>query len=127
MSTARIIDELINAWGDAPKLRAFLNAHSFPLVQDSHVTFVWIGQADAVNVRHWVYGLASSQNLQRVQGTQVWYLTFALPPASRVEYKFEVIRDGHGEWIQDPLNPNLARDPFGANSVAHGEGYQIPK
>ncbi len=37
------------------------------------------------------------------------------------------MRGGNGEWIQDPLNPNLARDPFGANSVAHGEGYTIPE
>jgi len=44
-----------------------------------------------------------------------------------VEYKLEIVRGGHGEWIQDPRNPNQARDPFGANSVVHGTGYSAPE
>ena len=63
----------------------------------------------------------------RVEGTDLWYLTLDLPPGSRVEYKLEIVRGGHGEWIEDPLNPNRARDPFGANSVVHGEGYEVPE
>ncbi|MFK7989723.1 MAG: SDR family NAD(P)-dependent oxidoreductase, partial [Sandaracinaceae bacterium] len=35
-------------------------------------------------------------------------------------------KQGKSWWVEDPLNPNRARDPFGANSVAHGEGYEIP-
>ena len=46
---------------------------------------------------------------------------------SRVEYKLEVVRGGHGEWIEDPLNPNRARDPFGANSVAARRGLRGPR
>lgn len=126
MSTARLIDELINTWGDAPKLRAFLNNHTFPLVQDSHVTFVWLGQADAVNVRHWVYGLESSTTLTRAPNTDLWHLTLEIPGNSRVEYKFEILREGRAEWIEDPLNPNRARDPFGANSVLQSAGYVSP-
>src|SRR4030095_3590334 len=30
-------------------------------------------------------------------------------------------------WIEDPLNPLRARDPFGANSVVHARGYEIPE
>jgi len=30
-------------------------------------------------------------------------------------------------WIEDPLNPQRARDPYGANSVAYGEGYETPE
>src|SRR5690606_19325679 len=55
-----------------------------------------------------------------------WYMSIPLPRTSRVEYKFEIVKDGHGRWIRDPLNPRLARDPFGANSVAHGPGYTVP-
>ena len=29
-------------------------------------------------------------------------------------------------WINDPLNPRLATDPFGANSVCHTYGYMTP-
>jgi len=106
---------------------AWVACHSFPIVEGSAITFVWRGDAEAVHLKHWVYGLPSSQQLQRVADTDIWYLVLALPPESRVEYKLEVVRHGHGEWIQDPLNPNRARDPFGANSVAHGAGYQIPE
>jgi enterochelin esterase family protein len=101
-------------------------AHTFPIVDGNEITFVWRGDAEAVHLKHWVFGLPSSQQLARVDNTDVWHLTFSLPPNSRVEYKLEVVRNGHGEWRQDPLNQNLARDPFGANSVAHGTGYEIP-
>jgi enterochelin esterase-like enzyme len=105
---------------------AFFAKHKFPIVEGNFITFVWRGDAEAVHLKHWVFGLPSSQQLTRVEGTEVWYRTLQLPPGSRVEYKLEVVRHGHGEWIQDPLNQNTARDPFGGNSVAHGTGYEIP-
>ena len=36
------------------------------------------------------------------------------------------MRDGTGAWINDPLNPDLATDPFGANSVCQAYGYVTP-
>lgn len=122
-----VIDELIKGPRTPEAVAAFFAGKSFPLVEGSTITFVWRGEAEDIRLRHWVYGLPSSQSLSRVEGTDVWHLSLGLPPASRVEYKFEVLRNGRGEWIEDPLNPNRARDPFGANSVAHGEGYQIPE
>ena len=105
---------------------AFMGSHAFPIVEGPAITFVWRGEAEAVHLKHWVYGLGTAQPLARVAGTDVWFLTLELPIRSRVEYKLEVVRGGHGEWIEDPLNPNRARDPFGANSVAHGAGYHAP-
>lgn len=122
----RAIDAFIAAPRTLESLRAFLE-RSFPIVEGHSITFVWAGEAEAVNLRHWVYGLPSSQPLARVEGTPIWHVTIALPPNSRVEYKFEIIRGGHGEWREDPRNPNRARDPYGANSVAHGAGYTIPE
>src|SRR5205823_1329965 len=98
----------------------------FPLVEGTHVTVIWVGQADGVSLRHWIYGLESSTALARVPGTDLWYLTLEIPPASRVEYKLEIHRGGGSEWVEDPLNPNRARDPFGANSVLQTEGYEAP-
>lgn len=123
----RAIAELAAGPKTKEAVDAFFAAHSFPIVDGPAITFVWRGEAEAVHLKHWVFGLPSSQRLARVEGTEVWHLTFELPRESRVEYKLEVVRGGHGEWIQDPLNPNLARDPFGANSVAHGTGYQVPE
>lgn len=115
------------AASDPGAVDRFLAAHAFPLVEGPSVTFVWRGEAEAVNLRHFVFGLPAVQPFARVPGTDLWSHVLELPARSRVEYKIEVVRDGHGEWIEDPLNPLKARDPFGANSVCHGDGYAIPE
>ncbi|MFK7991395.1 MAG: enterochelin esterase, partial [Sandaracinaceae bacterium] len=104
---------------------AFMSAHRFPLVEGPSVTFVFRGDVEGVNLRHWIYGLESSQPLTRAGDTDLFYGIVELPPESRVEYKLELFKQGKSWWVEDPLNPNRARDPFGANSVAHGEGYEI--
>lgn len=106
---------------------AWSQGRSFPLVEGKNATLVWRGEADEVRLRHFIFGLETSQPLTRIEGTKVWYLDIEIPPRSRVEYKLEVRRGEHNEWIRDPLNPHLARDPFGANSVLQGEGYAIPE
>jgi enterochelin esterase-like enzyme len=126
-STPRAIEDLLKAGDRAwEKVDKFLEGKSFPLVEGPHVTFVWRGDADGVNLRHWIYGLESDSALSRVPHTNLWYLTVDIPHGSRVEYKFEVHHHGHSTWIEDPRNPNRARDPFGANSVLQGEGYKVP-
>ena len=134
MTTHLAIDTLLaavtgeNHDGAPPKdkIDAFLGKRKFPIVEGSAVTFVWQGEADGVSLRHWVYGLESSNSLLRVPGTDIFYLTLEIPPFSRVEYKYEVHRGGGSQWIEDPRNPNRARDPFGANSVLQSEGYEEP-
>ncbi len=120
------IQQLIEGKPDAAKVDAFLRDRTFPLVEGQTVTFVWRGDVDAVNLRHWVYGLESKNALTRVENTDLWYLTLDIPRNSRVEYKFEVHKGGTSTWIEDPRNPNRARDPFGANSVLQSEGYEVP-
>jgi enterochelin esterase family protein len=98
-----------------------------PIVDPGGVTLVYHGAADAVNLRCWIHGLPASQPFDRVGEQDLWVLRVELPENSRIEYKFEVVRDGQGEWILDPLNPLTAADPFGANSVAQGYGYERPE
>ena len=105
----------------------FLDENSFPLVDGTRVTFAFRGPADEVKVRHWIYGLSSSQPLARLAGSDLWLHTMELPERSRVEYKLEVVHHGQARLIQDPLNPHLAHDPYGANSVVHAAGYEIPE
>jgi enterochelin esterase-like enzyme len=104
----------------------FLKKHSWPLVEGHHVTFAWYGHADAVNLRHFVFGLPSTMPMRRLEGSDLWFTTLELPLRSRVEYKLEIVRGDHREWIRDPLNPFVARDPFGGNSVCQAEGYSTP-
>ncbi len=120
------IDAFIHDRPDAKKVQRFLKMHKFPIVEGTSVTFVWTGHGDGVSLRHWVYGLETSNALARVEGTDLFYLTLEIPKRSRVEYKFEIHRGGTSQWIEDPLNPNRARDPFGANSVLQSDGYELP-
>lgn len=127
MSTPLAIHSLLDGHADGGKVDAFLANRSFPLVEGPNVTFIWRGEAEGVSLRHWIYGLETSNSLTRVPNTDLFYLTLDIPSKSRVEYKYEIHRHGGSQWIEDPRNPNRARDPFGANSVVHGEGYQIPE
>jgi enterochelin esterase family protein len=104
----------------------FLAAHEFPIVEGPKCTFVFQGDVRAVVLRHWVHGLPTAVPFTRIPGTDLWYHVLELPEGSRVEYKLEVSVGPETRLIQDPLNPRLAHDPFGANSVCHAAGYQVP-
>ena len=61
----------ISNLANGPKTRehvdAFMAANSFPIVSGSSCTFVWRGEAEAVHLKHWVFGLPSSQSLKRIE------------------------------------------------------------
>ncbi|MGH8263607.1 MAG: alpha/beta hydrolase [Steroidobacteraceae bacterium] len=107
-------------------LEAFLAANKFPIVDARGVTFIYRGKAESVLLRLWMSGLPATQSLLPLGATDLWALRIDLPENSRVEYKFEVMNEGKSELITDPLNPVMATDPFGANSVCQGYGYQRP-
>ena len=93
----------------------------------SAITFVWRGDADAVHLKHWVYGLPSSQPLARLDGTDVWHLTLELPPGSRVEYKLEVVRSGQrrvdrGSAQPEPRARSVRRELGRARRRLRGAG-----
>ena len=107
-------------------VQSFVEENTFPLQDGSRTTFVFHGQAEAVKFQHWLDGSPNSQIFRRHDGLDLWHLTLHLPEDSRIEYKLEVTQDGQRQLIHDPLNPLLAHDPFGANSVCYGPGYEIP-
>jgi enterochelin esterase family protein len=112
---------------DTADIDAFLAEGDFPLVDGSDVTFVYRGNADAVNLRCWISGLNTAQPFQALHGTDLWAVTIELPEGSRIEYKFEVVANNHRNLILDPFNAVIAHDPFGANSVCQGSGYRRPE
>ncbi len=121
------LDKLLEQQSDQAVVDQFVAGHSFPLVEDSRVTFVFVGEADQVSLRHWIYGLPQSIPLAQFGELPFWHCVMEFPFASRIEYKFGVGRNGHEQWIHDPLNSNVAHDPFGGNSVVHCHGYEIPE
>lgn len=109
------------------EIDAFIRDNEFPLVDGTDVTFVYRGSADSVNLRCWISGLDTAQPFQALPGTDLWATTIELPKGSRIEYKFEVTHQGQRNLILDPLNDVVAHDPFGANSVCQGFGYERPE
>jgi len=115
------------AGADRATIDRFLARHPAPLVEGRYATFVWRGEADEVMVRHRVVGLPDPLHLRRMAETDLWYVTIELPEGSRVEYQFDIVRDGQREeQVNDPLNPRVAHGPFGASSVCAATGYVVP-
>jgi enterochelin esterase family protein len=115
------------AASDPGAVERFLSTHTFPIIEGTKITFVHHGPADRVSLVHWIFGLPGSQPFTRIEGTDLWYLVLEIPPESRVEYKLELHHGDKRRLIHDPLNPLLAHDPFGANSVCHASGYSVPE
>jgi enterochelin esterase family protein len=112
----------------AEAIDAFLEGRDVPIVDGTSVTFLYRGEAEAVTLQHFIWGLETSLPFTRIDGTDLWFTTIELPRRSRIEYKLLVTREGgEAQLIRDPLNPHLAHDPYGANSVCHGEGYTRPE
>ena len=104
----------------------FIEEHNFPVLEGNSVTFFFRGRADGVRLQHFIYGLETSQSFLQVEDSDLWYLVLELPERSHVQYKLNIIRGQDHQWILDPLNPQIARDPFGANSVCRTVGTQRP-
>ncbi len=113
--------------GEPAEIDRFLDGRSFPLQEGTTTTFVYRGEAEEVRLRHWIFGLESSLAFTRLKDSDLWYLVLELPELSRVEYKLDLFRHGKHKWIRDPRNPLVAHDPFGANSVFQGVGYETPE
>lgn len=121
------LEQLLDSDCSPKAIEAFIDNNIFPLVTGRRVTFVFYGAVDAINLRHFIYGLPTVVPMQCIRGTDFWYVSEDIPPMSRVEYKLELIKGEYHRWVRDPLNPHFARDPFGANSVCQGEGYAEPE
>ncbi len=120
------IHELAASAPAAEDVDAFLEESEFPLREGPHTTFVYRGRANLVRLGHWLFGAPASRDMERIPGTDLWYLVMDLPPRSRVEYRFQRVLGVEADWILDPLNPHTAEDPFGEQSVCHAAGYERP-
>lgn len=128
MRTKLAINRLLERTVDQERADRFVSRYGSPIVEGSRATFLWVGEADEVFVRHRVQGLPDPLALRRIPNTTLWYVSIDMPPESRVEYQFEVVRGGHREeYLNDPLNPRLAHGPFGTSSVCAAKGYETPE
>jgi enterochelin esterase-like enzyme len=112
---------------DPAAVSRFLARHEAPIIEGSHCTFLYRGQADSVELIHRIFGLPERMALRMLPGTDLWYLVLELPEGSRIEYQLQVTRDGQSERTNDPLNGRLAHNPLGSTSVCYAEGYAVPE
>ena len=64
--------------------------------------------------------------LRRLKGTDLWYASVELPRGARIQYRILVRRGDQIESMDDPLNPRVAGDPIGSQSVLEADGYVTP-
>jgi len=102
-----------------------LTDREFPLVEPGAATFVYRGPAEHVHLLRFIAGVERTP-LRQVPGTDLWTLRLPVEDGGRFEYKLGVQHAGHEHWINDPLNPARAGDPFGENSVCRTFGYARP-
>ena len=112
---------------DGAAVDQFLERHEVPVVEGSHCTFLFRGEADEVRLAQRIVGLPELIPLRRLYGTDLWYLALELPQGSRINYQIEVRRGDHVERFNDPLNPKLSYSPVGTSSVCFGPGYETPE
>lgn len=98
-----------------------------PLQDERTTTFLYVGDAQAVGLHHWMDIFPPLPAFTRHPGTDLWTLSVELPAQSRIEYKLSVKGPERRRLLLDHLNPRRARDPFGTNSVVTGPGYARPE
>ena len=91
--------------------------------EDSAVTLIYRGSARHVFVagdpNGWNPG---TDEMTRLSGTDLFYFSWYLDPAARVEYKLVV----DSVWMLDPLNTLRASGGFGENSEVRMPRYRFP-
>lgn len=95
-----------------------------PIIEDSTVYFLYVGDAARVSVPSDLNGWSpSTDTMISLPGTNLFYLPKSVPAAARFEYKLLV----DSAWILDPLNPQQAIGGFGANSEIWMPRYRPPE
>jgi enterochelin esterase-like enzyme len=111
---------------DREAVDAFLAGRDVPIVEGERCTFLFRGEADEVGVVHRVVGLPDPIPMRRIRDSDLWFAVVELPAGSRVEYQLRVVRDGHEERFNDPLNDKVTHSPVGSSTVCHATGYVVP-
>jgi enterochelin esterase family protein len=99
---------------------------SFPITEPGVCTFAFCGPVISVRLAHFGVGLPEDLAFEPLEESEWWVLALALPDGTRLEYKLDVVDSFGNRFIEDPLNPNVASHPFGANSVCEAFGYVEP-
>jgi enterochelin esterase-like enzyme len=98
---------------------------SAPFHDGEEIVLTFRGHADAVHLVTWMPMFPTPPSFTRT-ADDIWQLRLHLPRTARIEYRLAVTARGRTRQTDDPLNPPIAPNPFGSNSVLTGPGYQTP-
>ena len=107
---------------NASVIDAFIEANGSPIVEGPTITFLFRGRVDEVRLRHFVFGLPTSQRFHHIGGTDLWYLSMEVPRG--VTHR---IQAGARSARRDAARPRPAEQEAVARSVrrelAAGSGF----
>ncbi len=118
---------------DRSKQRAifedFIEENTFPIVEPGNATFFYwsMDLVDAVFIQHSIHGLETQQELERIPGTNAFWLTLKLPDNARVEYQYILRKEEIDTLSTDPHNRETVLHHGGEKSVCTLSGYQTPR
>ncbi|HTO94102.1 MAG TPA: alpha/beta hydrolase-fold protein, partial [Bacteroidota bacterium] len=94
------------------------------MTEDSAVTILYRGDARRAFVAGDLNGWDPGKDeMKRLPGTDLFYVSWRLDPAARIEYKLVV----DSAWTLDPLNSLRASGGFGENSEVRMPRYRFPE
>lgn len=122
-----VLDDFLADGVPAPTaVESFIRSQPLPLVEPGAVTFLWLGNADQVELLRWINAGVDRRIFERSSIPGIWYLRVPTENAGRFEYKLGIRHGEQEQWILDPGNPARAADPYGENSVCLTWGYERP-
>lgn len=108
---ATLVREVEKAENRQARLQEMLQkVDSFPWIEGDLAHLVYQGDASDVAVVGAMAGAAGSKGMHHLEGTDFFYRTFRLDPASRWEYHFLVDLE---ERVADPLHSRTVPAPWG--------------
>jgi len=103
----------------------FAHLPDVPITSGETALFIYRGNASTVqlvgDMNNWI--LETAPHLDRVTGTDLWYLERSFEEDARLDYQYVINGD---DWRLDPLNSRTMMGGFGPKSELVMPGYQVP-
>lgn len=131
-SAAQTFSDFVNHIASLPDTSAqnaaidsFLTANTdnFPYVEGDTAHFIYRGFGSSMKLAGDFNGWQPLWEMNQIPNTNFFYYSKVFEQNARLDYK--MVRNG-GEWILDPLNPNLIYGGYGANSELAMPEYVQP-
>lgn len=98
-----------------------------PLWHDGSLIFCFVGEAESVELEHWLDIFPNVAPFAQLANTPLWWTSVEVPPAARFDYRLWVLKMGKLRTILDPLNKRESTNPIGTKSEASGPEYVVPE